>query len=119
MACDALHPEAICEVQAASQLPGYRGAAVLLAEPSDLLQYVAALDLELLETVEEESEPVGRIYENVVGLPDELLDAAGRSTIRVVKGVFCKTLIKRLRRPLFAVALSGPLPSNKTDYVAA
>lgn len=84
---------------------------ILLADERDLLQLVAALDLQVFELYESLAEPAAIIHHGVLGVAGSLLDESGAAPIALVKDEFCFHLLKRFRKPLAAV----PLPPAGTD----
>jgi L-threonylcarbamoyladenylate synthase len=98
--------------------PTNKSLIILIAEERDLLKYVANPDLRVFDYLRQVQKPTTIIYENAIGLASNLLSEDGSIAIRIVKDEFCKTLIKRFRKPLVSTSanLSGkPSPGNFSE----
>lgn len=115
--CDALNPAAVEKVFAVKKRPPEKSCILLIADPRDLLQYVSALDLSVFEYIENLDRPTTIIYDDVVGIADNLISADGSVAIRLVEEPFCRHLIKRLRRPL--VSTSANISGEPTPAIFA
>ena len=114
LGCDALNEQAVEKVFALKQRPKEKSLIVLLAEARDVLQYVAAPHPDIIAIIESFDRPTTVIYQNGLGFADNVVSNDGSIAIRVTTDPFCKTLIKRLRRPLVSTSanLSGhPSPA--------
>jgi L-threonylcarbamoyladenylate synthase len=130
LGCDATNETAIRKVYDIKKREDSKSLIVLLAEEREVLQYVAAPDMEVFNFLEEQVRPTTIIYEQAVGLPDKLVATDGSVAIRLVKDPFCRHLVRRLRKPLVSTSanISGePSPSffeeisetikSKVDYI--
>ncbi len=116
--CDATNEAAVQKIYALKQRPDHKSMIVLLATERELLQYIAAPDMEVFNYLDSVTKPTTIIYEGAIGLADNLLGADGTIGIRIVKDEFCKHLIKRLGKPLVSTSanLSGkPSPQVFAD----
>ena len=113
--CDASNPTAVQQVYSLKGREEKKSLIILLAEERDLLQYVAAPDLEVFDYIERQERPTTVIFDGAVGLPDNLIANDGSIGIRIVRDPFCRHLVKRLRKPLVSTSanISGqPTPSS-------
>ena len=130
LGCDATNAAAVEKIFSIKQRPEAKSLIVLLADERDVLQYVAAPDLQVFDYLDTVSKPTTVVYENVIGLADNLLAADGSAGIRIVKEPFCKHLIKRFRKPVVSTSanISGepaapdfsaisPLIKSAVDYI--
>lgn len=130
LGCDATNAAAVEKIFSIKQRPEAKSLIVLLADERDVLQYVAAPDLQVFDYLDTVSKPTTVVYENVIGLADNLLAADGSAGIRIVKEPFCKHLIKRFRKPIVSTSanISGepaapdffsisPLIKSAVDYI--
>lgn len=111
--CDATNAAAVEKIYQLKQRPEAKSMIVLLADERDLLQYVASPDLAVFDYLEGVAKPTTVIYDGAIGLADNLTGKDGSVAIRIVQEVFCKHLIKRLRKPLVSTSanISGePAP---------
>ncbi|MEO6917218.1 MAG: L-threonylcarbamoyladenylate synthase [Chitinophagaceae bacterium] len=102
--CDATNTEAVEKVKQLKQRPDEKGMIVLVADFRDVLEYVAAPDPGVEEYLATVSKPTTVIFQNAIGLPENVTAADGSVGIRVIDEVFCKHLIKRLRTPLVSTS---------------
>jgi L-threonylcarbamoyladenylate synthase len=122
LGCDATNPEAIKRIYGIKQRDDSKSLIVLMAEERDVLQYVAAPDLAVFDFLETQERPTTIIYEQAVGLPDNLVAADGSIGIRLTQDVFCRHLVKRFRKPIVSTSanISGePSPQTFADISEA
>lgn len=110
--CDATNNAAVEQIIALKQRPGQKSFVVLTASEREVLQYVAAPDLAVFDYLLQASKPTTVIYENAIGLADNVTAADGSVAIRICRDEFCKHLVKRLRKPIVSTSanISG-MPS--------
>ena len=112
--CDATNEQAVKKIFEIKQREDSKTLIILVAEERDVLQYVAAPDLAVFDFIEEQTRPTTIIFENAIGLPDNLIAEDGSIAIRIAGDEFCRHLIKRLRKPIVSTSanISGQ-PSPK------
>lgn len=113
LGCDATNEEAVSKIYSIKQRSDSKSLIILVAEERDILQYVAAPDLSVFDFIAQQTRPTTIVFDNAVGLPDNLVAADGSIAIRIVQDEFCRHLIKRLRKPLVSTSanISGqPTP---------
>ncbi|MDZ4793258.1 MAG: L-threonylcarbamoyladenylate synthase [Bacteroidota bacterium] len=112
--CDATNAAAVEKVYAVKKRPDEKAMIVLVAEERDVLQYVAAPDLQVFDYLQASSKPTTSIYEGAIGLADNLVAADGSIAIRICSEPFCRHLIKRFRKPLVSTSanISGQPAAN-------
>jgi L-threonylcarbamoyladenylate synthase len=128
--CDATNPVAVDKIYRLKNRPDNKSMIVLLANEKDLLTYVTQPDLRIFDYILGVSKPTTVIYEGAVGLADNLIGADGTVAIRLVNDDFCKTLLRRFRKPIVSTSanVSGYPPpicfadvdaiiKNGVDYV--
>lgn len=121
LGCDATNKEAVQRIYNIKQREDTKSLIILVAEERDVLQYVAAPDLGVFDFIEKQTRPTTIIFENAVGLPDNLVANDGSIAIRIVQDEFCRHLIKRLRKPLVSTSanISGqPSPQTFKEIAA-
>ena len=113
--CDATNSEAVDRIYKLKRRPDEKAMIVLVADERDILKYVAAPDLQVFQYLEETVKPTTVIYENAIGLAENLMAPDGSIGIRICNESFCKHLIKRFRKPLVSTSanVSGR-PVNAT-----
>lgn len=118
LGCDATNEKAIEQVYNIKKRPLNKSFIVLLAEAKDILRYVATPHPDIIDIVDNFERPTTVIYNNAIDLPEALVHESGTIAIRVTKDSFCKSLIKRLKRPLVSTSAntSGtPSPNTFND----
>ncbi len=116
--CDATDPVAVEKVYALKQRRAENALIALVADERDILQYVAAVDLGLFDHLDKQARPTTVIYDGAVGLADNLVADDGSVGIRICKDDFCRTLLRRFRKPIVSTSanISGePSPGNFHD----
>lgn len=115
LGCDATHAEAVKRIYGIKNREDSKSLIILVGDERDVLQYVAAPDPAVFEFLEQQARPTTIIFEQAIGLPDNLIAEDGSIAIRIVRDEFCKHLIKRLRKPIVSTSanISGqPSPQN-------
>lgn len=102
--CDATNEAAVQKVIQLKQRPDSKSFVVLVASERDVLQHVAAPDLEVFNYLANVAKPTTVIYENALGLAPNVTAADGSVAIRICGDEFCRHLIKRLRKPLLSTS---------------
>ena len=118
LGCDACNPAAVEKIFKIKKRAESKSLIVLMAEERSLLQYVAAPDPAIFEWLETIGKPTTVIYNDVIGLAENILASDGSAGIRIVKDEFCKHLIKRFRKPIVSTSanISGfPSPALYTE----
>jgi L-threonylcarbamoyladenylate synthase len=104
LGCDATNTKAVDKIFSIKRRPEAKSLIVLLADERDVLQYVAAPDLQVFDYLDTVTKPTTVVYQDVIGLAENLLAADGSAGIRIVKETFCKHLIKRFRKPIVSTS---------------
>lgn len=114
LGCDATNTEAVEKIIQLKNRPAHKSFVTLIADERDLLQYVAAPDLAVFDFVQQQPKPTTVIYQQALGLAENVTADDGSIAIRLCKDEFCKKLIKRFRHPIVSTSanLSGvPAPA--------
>lgn len=114
--CDALNEQAIDKVFALKQRPKEKSMIVLLAEARDILQYVAAPPPDIIAMLESFTRPTTVIYTGALGFPANVTGNDGSIAIRVTDDIFCKSLIKRYRKPIISTSANLSNLPGATTY---
>jgi L-threonylcarbamoyladenylate synthase len=104
LGCDATNAEAVQRIYQIKQREDTKSLIILVADEREVLQYVAAPDLSVFDFIEQQTRPTTIIFENAIGLPDNLVAQDGSIAIRIVQDEFCRHLVKRLRKPLVSTS---------------
>jgi L-threonylcarbamoyladenylate synthase len=104
LGCDATNFNAVEKIINLKQRPENKSFVILVSDEKELMQYVATLDLAIFDFLDKQTNPTTVIYENAIGLADNVLAKDGSVAIRICKDEFCKTLIKRFRKPIVSTS---------------
>lgn len=114
LGCDATNEAAVDKIFALKNRPKEKSLIVLLPDARDVLHYVAAPPPDIINMIEEFTEPTTVIYPQAIGFAANAIHEDGSIAIRVTKDPFCMALLKRLRKPIISTSAnwSGqPTPS--------
>jgi L-threonylcarbamoyladenylate synthase len=114
--CDATDAEAIKKIFGIKKRADSKSLIILVADERDILQYVAAPDPNVFAFLEEQTRPTTVIFEQAVGLPQNLVADDGSIAIRIVRDPFCRHLIRRLRRPLVSTSANISGASSPRNF---
>jgi L-threonylcarbamoyladenylate synthase len=112
--CDATNEQAVAKIYALKKRADHKAMIVLVADEREILQYVAAPDLQVFDYLEQTAKPTTVIYDGAIGLAGNLTGEDGSIGIRICKEEFCRHLIKRFRKPIVSTSanISGePSPA--------
>ncbi|MBS1781571.1 MAG: threonylcarbamoyl-AMP synthase [Bacteroidetes bacterium] len=112
LGCNALDEKAVDKIFALKQRPKEKSLIVLLAEPKDILQFVAAPPPDIIDLINQFDRPTTVVYDHALGFPENVVNADDSIAIRITTDPFCKALIKRFRNPI--VSTSANLSGEKT-----
>jgi len=115
---DATDPAVVERIFEIKNRPAEKAMIILVADERDILQYVANPDPSVFELLERSEKPTTVIYNDAIGLAENLTGKDGTVAIRVCKDDFCRQLIKRFRKPLVSTSanISGmPSPALFRD----
>ena len=120
--CDATNPTAVEKIFQLKKRPDKKAMIILLADEKDILKYVTQPDLKVFDYIKDIKKPTTFIYEGGIGIADNLINEDGSIAIRIVNEIFCKTLIKRFRKPIVSTSanISGypsPLVFSDIDTI--
>jgi L-threonylcarbamoyladenylate synthase len=102
--CDAMNEQAVKKIYDLKQRQQGKSMIVLVAEDRSILHYVAAPDPRVFDFIAQQTRPTTIVFENAIGLPDNIVAPDGTIAIRVVKDEFCRHLIKRFRKPVISTS---------------
>ncbi|MBI5858655.1 MAG: threonylcarbamoyl-AMP synthase [Sphingobacteriales bacterium] len=102
--CDATNEKAVERIYQLKKRPDNKAMIVLVATEQEILQHVAAPDLQVFDYLEKTTKPTTVIYESPIGLADNLVAADGSIAIRICSEIFCRHLIKRFRKPIVSTS---------------
>ena len=113
--CDATNEEAVEKIISLKQRPADKSFVVLVAGEKEVLKYIAAPDLAVFDYLQQANKPTTVIYNDAIGLAQNVLADNGSVAMRICTEPFCRHLIKRLRKPIVSTSanISGqPSPLN-------
>jgi L-threonylcarbamoyladenylate synthase len=102
--CDATNTEAVERIIELKQRPDNKSFVVLVSSEREVMQHIAAVDLAVFDYLETIQSPTTVIYDNAIGLAENVLTVNGSVAMRICSDEFCKTLIKRFRKPIVSTS---------------
>ncbi len=118
LGCDALNEAAVEQIFRIKNRPESKSLIVLLAEAKDIFQFTATPHPDVVHILESFQKPTTIIYENALHFPKNVVADDGSIGIRITTDPFCKSLIKRLKRPIISTSanISGsPAPNGFSE----
>jgi L-threonylcarbamoyladenylate synthase len=116
--CDATNEKAVERIYKLKKRPDNKAMIVLVAEEREVLQYVANPDKKVFDYLAEVTKPTTVVYKGAIGLAENIVGKNGSIAIRICNDIFCRHLLKRIRRPLVSTSanISGqPSPGTFAD----
>lgn len=104
LGCDATNEDAVAKLTGLKGKPSQKGLIVLLASERDVLQYVAAPDLQVFDYLRTRPKPTTVVYDHGLGVAPNVLNQDGSIAIRLVQHEFCRHLLKRFRKPIISTS---------------
>ncbi len=102
--CDATNPEAVKKIFVLKQRPESKSMIVLLADFRDINVYSGRPEPNIIEFLSKTTNPTTVIYENALGLAENLINEDGSIAMRIVREDFCRHLLKRFRKPIVSTS---------------
>lgn len=102
--CDATNAEAVEKIIHIKKRPAEKSFVVLVADERDVLKYTATPDLAVFDFIQSQERPVTVVYEHAMGIAENAVADDGSVAIRIAGDKFCRTLIRRLRKPLISTS---------------
>lgn len=118
LGCDATNETAVQKLIQLKGKPDQKGLVTLLATERDVLQYVAAPNMQVFDYLQSQTKPTTVIYDNGLHVADSVLNSDGSIAIRIVNEDFSRHLVKRFRKPIVATSANfhgAPTPINFTQ----
>ncbi len=113
--CDATNEEAVKKIYALKEREDSKALICLVANQAMLERYVSHVPDLAYDLMDLTTKPLTIIYDNPVGIADNLIANDNTLAIRVASDTFCQQLIKRFRKPIVSTSanLAGaPTPAS-------
>lgn len=115
--CDATNEKAVERIYKLKKRTDNKAMIVLVAEEREVLQYVANPDKKVFEYLQEVTKPTTVVYKGAIGLAENIVGKNGSIAIRICDDIFCRNLLKRIRRPL--VSTSANISGQTAPHIYA
>ncbi len=115
LGCDATNEAAVQKIFDIKQRAESKSFVMLLPDVKSVFNFVANPHPDLMGLLQSFKKPTTVIYAQAVGIANNALPADGSVAIRVTTDPFCKTLLKRFKKPLISTSanISGaPAPQT-------
>ena len=116
--CDATNPAAVEKIYRLKQRAESKAMLVLMSNVAELERYVEEVPEIAYDLIDVAVRPLTVIYDNAVGLADNLVAEDGSIGIRITQEAFSSQLCRRFRKPIVSTSanISGtPSPVNFQD----
>lgn len=113
---DATDPNVVNKIYQLKNRSDEKAMVVLVAQERDILQYVAAPDMEVFNYLEQCQKPTTVIYKGALGLAPNLLAQDGSVGIRICKDSFCRHLIKRFQKPIVSTSANISVEKSPVNF---
>lgn len=116
--CDATNTTAVAKIYTLKKRDEQKAMIVLIADEKDLLKYIKKPDIRIFDYLKTLQKPTTVIYEEAIGLAENLIAKDKTVAIRVIHDEFCKQVIKKLGKPIVSTSanLAGyPSPQKFSD----
>lgn len=84
--------------------PANKSFILLMTEVKMLFRYLANPQPDLESLLQQFTEPTTIIYPNGINLPNSVLGPQGSIAVRITQDPFCRSLIKRIKKPLVSTS---------------
>jgi L-threonylcarbamoyladenylate synthase len=109
LGCDVMDVEAIRKIYDIKKRDEHKSFVLLMTDVKQLNQFIASPLPNLDSIFVQFEQPTTIIYPDAINLPNEVMGPNQTIAVRITKDPFCRSLIKRLRRPIVSTSanLSG------------
>ena len=114
--CDATNAEAIEKIYALKQRPDSKSLICLVSDFKMLNQFVEDVPEVAYDILKYARKPTTIIYDQPIRVAENLVAADNSLAIRVVKDEFCKSLIRRLKKPLVSTSANISGEKSPTSF---
>lgn len=104
LGCDATNEKAIDKVFKIKHRDPEKSLVVLMADVKQLSQYLANPLPDLESLLKQFTTPTTIVYEGAINLPNSVFAKNGSVAVRITSDPFCRSLIKRLRKPIVSTS---------------
>ena len=116
--CDAMNENAVEKIYKLKKRSDEKAMIVLVAHETEVMKYVKELDRSLFDYFKKMTKPTTVIYNNAIGLANNLIAKDGSIGMRVCYDEFCSGLMKKFGKPIVSTSanISGkPFPRNFSE----
>lgn len=115
LGCDATNRNAIQKIYEIKKRQEAKSMIILLPSAKDIFKYVANPHPDIVSIINAFEKPTTVIYSQAIGLPDTLVNLDGSIAIRIINEPFCKSLLKRFKKPI--VSTSANISGEPTPQI--
>ncbi|WP_046759212.1 L-threonylcarbamoyladenylate synthase [Kordia jejudonensis] len=121
LGCDATNAEAVAKIYALKKREENKALICLVSDIRMLARYIEEIPEVAYELLEAADRPTTIIYDNPIGIADNLVASDKTLAIRIPDDEFCQKLIRKFKRPIVSTSanISGqPTPKNYQEISA-
>jgi L-threonylcarbamoyladenylate synthase len=115
LGCDATDAETVKKIFKIKQRDESKSLVILVDSIEMLQQYIPSIPNQVYEVLRTSSKPTSIIYDNPIGLANNVVASDNTVAIRIVQHEFCQELIKQFGKPIVSTSanISGmPTPTS-------
>lgn len=118
--CDATNEAAVAKVYELKKRAANKSMIILVPDAKAIFQYVANPHPDIIAIIKSFEQPTTVVYEQGIHLAPNALAADGSIGIRVTTDPFCKTLLKRFKKPIISTSanISGNVSPQNFDQIS-
>lgn len=116
LGCDAENETAIQKIFEIKKRDKQKSFVLLMTDVNQLSKYIANPLPDLETLISAFVKPTTIIYENAINLPSSVIANDGTIAVRITKDSFCRSLIKRIKKPLVSTSANLSGESSASNY---
>jgi L-threonylcarbamoyladenylate synthase len=121
LGCDATNEKAVAKIFALKKRAETKSMIILLKDKNDIEQFSKRPSTSILEMLENTERPITIIYPNAKNIATNLISEDGTIAIRIVKDLFCETLLQSFGKPIVSTSanISGEIGATSFNTISA
>ncbi len=115
--CDATNANSVQRIFELKKRNASKSLVVLLPGVGEIMKHVAAPDPLLFEYLTKCTRPTTVVYDNALGLAENVIAEDGSAAIRICKEPFCAHLLKRFKKPLVSTSANISETATPANFI--
>ena len=120
LGCDATNEKAVAKIFALKQREETKSMIILLNHKNDIEHYSKTPSSSIIEMLNNTERPLTIIYPNAKNIASNIISDDGTIAIRIVKDIFCETLLKSFGKPIVSTSanISGEVGATSFTTIS-